>query len=645
MMSAGPTNQPTVPANPAKHVNYTLGMILGVDDFVQEFAYLSARDQGLARDVVGYGTVCGLKVAIESDSRGPRVAVSPGTALSPRGQTIRVCAAQCAYLADWVKDHRREIVDRLGSPPDSEVTAHIALCYRDCPADSVPIPGEPCRAEEDVMAPSRLVDDFRLELRFDAPDQAEEDALRRFVAWLSDVPIDAGPGSPLDDLLNAIRAATQSVASPPGTLDFMLDPPPPFLRIPSAHACDYLRAAFRVWVTELRPRVRDGANGNGCCESSQTNTEECLLLGELTVPIRLDALSGEWQLDPNVPVAIREERRPVLVHLRLLQEWLLCGRPAAAGGGGGATGVAGPEGPTGPTGPTGPSGPTGPRGPTGATGLGATGPTGPAGSGGGVTGPTGPTGPAGATGAGVIGPTGPAGATGVAGPTGATGPTGASVTGPTGPTGPPGIGLPGPTGATGPTGPQGPGLPDDLTRIVGTSWRHGAANVGPTDVLSITRLVLNPAQFAFVVAFGTKSDVGALRKVRFGPNSIDDNTFEIYYRQKFAGDIATEFWARVFGEGTELVPVNIDGIDPSGRILAATELPTSGGEAFANGAAIVWRREMFSRLSGRRLLIQIKGDFIEDETRRGVDANFILGALPSGDRVPGGTFWSWVQLI
>jgi len=71
-MSAGPTNQPTVLPSPAKHVNYTLGMILGVDDFVQEFAYLSSRDQSLARDVVGYGTVSGLRIALESDARGQR---------------------------------------------------------------------------------------------------------------------------------------------------------------------------------------------------------------------------------------------------------------------------------------------------------------------------------------------------------------------------------------------------------------------------------------------------------------------------------------------------------------------------------------------------------------------------------------------
>ena len=252
-MNAGlPTEMATRPSA-AKHVNYTLGMVLGVDDFVQEFAYLNGRDQAAARDIVGYGTLSGLQVSVSSDARGPRIAVSPGVALTPRGQTVRVCAAQCAYVADWLNDHRAEIAARLSSPPPDVLRAYITLCYRDCPADLVPIPGEPCRAEDDMMAPSRLIDDFTLELRFDPPDHAEEEALQAFVHWLTQVPVGgASPGSTLEELLAALRDAALSAASPPGPALFAPATPPPSLRIAAADACDYLKAAFRVWVTELR---------------------------------------------------------------------------------------------------------------------------------------------------------------------------------------------------------------------------------------------------------------------------------------------------------------------------------------------------------------------------------------------------------
>ena len=93
-----PTALKTTTLDPFKHVKYNLGMVLGVDDFDQEFAYLAGHDQWLARDLIGYGTVCGLNVSIETDANEPRVNVGAGVALNPRGQMIRVTPAQCAYL-------------------------------------------------------------------------------------------------------------------------------------------------------------------------------------------------------------------------------------------------------------------------------------------------------------------------------------------------------------------------------------------------------------------------------------------------------------------------------------------------------------------------------------------------------------------
>src|SRR5262245_44783714 len=168
---------PATPADPAKHVNYTLGMVLGVDDFTQEFAYLSGRDQWLARDLIGYGTFCGLRVTAEVRNNRLEVVVTAGAALTPRGQLVRVPADRCAPLADWLAAHRQDLLDRVGPPPAGAVTLYAVLCYRDCPTDMVPIPGEPCRSEDETTAPSRLADTFRLELRFDPPAQREEDAL------------------------------------------------------------------------------------------------------------------------------------------------------------------------------------------------------------------------------------------------------------------------------------------------------------------------------------------------------------------------------------------------------------------------------------------------------------------------------------
>jgi hypothetical protein len=323
--------------DPTKHVNYVLGMVLGVDDFTQEFAYLAGQDQWLARVLLGYGTVCGLRVSIEPDARGPRVEVASGTALTPRGQLVHVPSAQCASLNDWlaVAKNREGVLARLGSPPGDEISLFVVLCYRECPTDIIPIPGEPCRSEDDSMAPSRVQDDFRLELRFTPPEQREEDALRDFVEWLRQVEIVDGMGSfaTLDEFLNAVRTAAHPLGSPPNSPpDFMFGSPPAGWRIPAAAACTYLRAAFRIWVTELRPLWL------GAGQTCRTPPDEaCVLLAELNVPLVQVALSGEWRIDDSRRVSVNEERRPYLLPLRLLQEWVLCGRLTGESSGGGGS--------------------------------------------------------------------------------------------------------------------------------------------------------------------------------------------------------------------------------------------------------------------------------------------------------------------
>jgi hypothetical protein len=324
--------------NPAKHVNFNVGMVLGVDDFTQEFAYLSGRDQWLARDLIGYGTVRGLNVRMEVDAiKGPRAVVEPGVALSPRGQLICVPAAQCAYLKNWVADHSEELTPHLGSPPDSNLLLYVVLCYRNCPTDNVPIAGEPCRSEDKLMAPSRLSDDFSLELRLQKPNQREENAVRDFVAWLKQVEVSDQPSTPLDQFLQAIRDAaavwlTSPLSSPPG--DFMFGSPPASLIINTADAGEYFRAAFRIWVTELRPRWI--ARWHGCAamhlEGDQSVDEDCVLLAELDVPL-LPLSPGTFDI-PNETITVNQQERPYLVHLRLLQEWVLSGSASAAASGG-----------------------------------------------------------------------------------------------------------------------------------------------------------------------------------------------------------------------------------------------------------------------------------------------------------------------
>ncbi len=344
---------PSKPPDPTRHVLYNRGMVLGVDDFNQEFAYLAARDQTLARDLIGYGAVVGLDVTIAPDDTNPQIVVAPGLAVTPRGEIVRVTPAQCAYVNKWLESQKEPIQARVGAAPKDPLSVYVVLRYRQCQDDPVGIPGEPCRTADEYTAASRLVDDFQIDLALDPPDQREERAIRQFVKFLRKIqsvdPIGAGPTKPggiggafakeqypkgtlsLAAFLKLLHDSVRHLGSPldPG-LDFTI-PKNPIL-IPADEKCNYLRAAFRVWVTELRPLIHPDVLGKSCGCGNRTASdtfteEENLLLAEVRVPLAPSA-SG-YSVDSNKTFTaasnIIEDNRPYLLHLRLLQEELLCG--------------------------------------------------------------------------------------------------------------------------------------------------------------------------------------------------------------------------------------------------------------------------------------------------------------------------------
>ncbi|HZU03857.1 MAG TPA: hypothetical protein VFA10_29610 [Ktedonobacteraceae bacterium] len=377
------------PLDPTKHVYYQQGMILGVSDFTQEYTYLSGRDMWQNRDLAGYGTVCGLKVTVEATGQGPQVVVSPGVAVSPQGQMIRVPNAQCAKLNDWLAlPTSQELLDTLpGSPQTDVMTLQVVLRYSDCATDPAPIPGEPCRSEDDAMVNSRLQDDFLLELRPTnqypkPPEQLEEDVIREIGALLRQVQVTNDPhlALSLDQFEEAVRgleptleallgSETQVALPSPPTFTYGSLPTP--LHIPASQAGEYIRAALRIWVTEIRPHWLAKGCGN-------VPVEAYILLADLFVPVKYDQLKKLWLIDDRQSVVVDETRRPILVSTRFLQELLEADVNAGPPGPVGPQGPKGNPGPAGPAGPKGSAGPQGPKGDPGPPGpQGTQGPTGP----------------------------------------------------------------------------------------------------------------------------------------------------------------------------------------------------------------------------------------------------------------------------
>lgn len=327
-----------------KRVRYSTGLVLGVDEFNQEQLYLMERDRLHQRALHGYGTALGLGITVRDDADGrPEVVVAPGLAVTPRGDSVCVPRAQCARLDAWLAAHEDDLPG-IGSPPASPplgspagpLSLWLVLCARDCDTDPVPVLGDPCRTPEDMTAPSRIADDFRLELRLARPDQQEEDAVRLFGALLRAVVVSESPGpngvlTP-EELAERVQRIAPS-GSPPAlpTLAELVGPDPgsppvspptgPALADSTLHPDDTHAArvaAWRVWITEVRPTLAGGAAG--CPDGG----EPCVLLARL----ELDIAEGPNGPEVDGPVAVDEADRPWLLHTRLVQEWV----PAWAAG-------------------------------------------------------------------------------------------------------------------------------------------------------------------------------------------------------------------------------------------------------------------------------------------------------------------------
>ena len=322
-------------ADPSKRVNYTLGLVLGVDEFQQDQLYHAAGRRSHNRLLHGYGTAWGLAVGGVTESD-PEIRVEPGVAVDPCGREICVPERMCVRVNAWLGRHQDALA--LAVPPEADggrrVPVAVVLCHRECPTDTVPVPGEPCRSQDDAMQPSRIRDGFELKLMlrdvapWESPpggtsglevfrlSQPEEQAVRAFGRLLARVRTTTDPALATgeDELMDGIRALATAadedvLASPPAPSD---DP----ILLPAHRADDILRRAFLLWTTEVRPALREMESPGACGESSGTC---CVLLAELDLPV-----DGTWALLPGTPPP-DQSNRPYLLHTRLLQEWLLAG--------------------------------------------------------------------------------------------------------------------------------------------------------------------------------------------------------------------------------------------------------------------------------------------------------------------------------
>src|SRR5882724_7617001 len=92
-----------------KRVNYSFGLVLGVDEFVQEQAYFLDKHRLHGRLLHGYGTAVGLPVKVVGTAAAPEIRVGAGLAVNPLGQEICVPSEMCTQLNTWLTANRSDL--------------------------------------------------------------------------------------------------------------------------------------------------------------------------------------------------------------------------------------------------------------------------------------------------------------------------------------------------------------------------------------------------------------------------------------------------------------------------------------------------------------------------------------------------------
>lgn len=295
---------------PSHHVHFSSGMVLGVDDYAQEFAYHSARDKWIVRDFGGYGTLSGLAVSVENGTDGPQVKVTAGSAATPGGQLICVGADQCGSLNAWlaredIAARVAQLADEVAPSTDASLKVWLTLCYTSCAIAPVPIPGRPCRSEEDLMAPSRQADDYILSLSLDPPAMSEAQALGIVETYIGAM-VSQAAAVALSTLLTKIGRQLDALFLPQATaLPASATTTPVY---GNAQKAEVLRFVRTYWITRLRPHVMAQK-----CNGPDVAANDCVLLATLTIPVSKPPV-GAWNVVGGVAGVDKDESdRPLLM--------------------------------------------------------------------------------------------------------------------------------------------------------------------------------------------------------------------------------------------------------------------------------------------------------------------------------------------
>lgn len=319
--------------SPDMRVNYEFGLVLGVDEFRQEQLYFLHKDYLHNRALHGYGTVAGLRVIPEAAGSGDvKLTLTPGIGIDQCGRVFVVRNDQCAFLRAWFQRQQQNAEANL--QPGAK-RLYVVGTYDECPDALVTIAGQPCSTSQQNQVASRIRDSFQITLRWAPPAMPTWDAIQCFAELMADVRIEPNlPQSQSDkaeiielvrllDDCEAVRARRRPPASYyPPTYEYggAAEEAQPYLYLPAETAHTDLDDIFRVWVTEVRPRLQPDVIA---CGFEAEPVETGVLLAALDVQLDYDAVGNPVVTLPDD--VVDNTGRPYLLSTQVIQELMTLG--------------------------------------------------------------------------------------------------------------------------------------------------------------------------------------------------------------------------------------------------------------------------------------------------------------------------------
>lgn len=313
-----------------QRVNYEFGLVLGVDEFVDEQCYFLEKEYQHNRSLHGYGTVSGLLVTAAENGDDIEIQVDRGIGIDQYGRVFVVRNKQCASLLSWLDEHDIQPGDQ---------TIYVIARYAECETALVPIAGQPCSSSDQLIAPSRIQDSFEIELTLEPPQHPAHDAVVNLAEFLSrfrvapDAP-DVGDLGTADTLAGIIGPLfiTDDPAAFIGHIDDVVADitgvaGATIITIRPQVVESLLNDIFTYWVTEVRPTLDpDLIDPDAPLTADGEPFPAEILLAQIDLVI---ADNGTLTLND---IAIDNSTRPYLLHTQLIQE--LFDIPELAGEGG-----------------------------------------------------------------------------------------------------------------------------------------------------------------------------------------------------------------------------------------------------------------------------------------------------------------------